>query len=68
MILNLETGDYFGLRAAGARIWQLLEATRTREEIVSTLVAEFDVEEARLRKDVEEILAKLIAKGLVEQS
>ncbi len=65
MILDLETGTYFGLNEAGTRVWHMLEERATTEEIIAALLEEYDVEESRLRREVEDLVATLSAKGLV---
>ena len=65
MLLNLGTERYFSLDPVGARIWKLLSETRSIDATVGGLLAEFEVDEATLRRDVEELVRKLVAKGLL---
>lgn len=65
VLLNVETGMYFGLDPVGTRIWQLLEGGSTQSEILDTLLNEYDVEPDRVGTDVEVFLDILEAKGLV---
>ena len=65
VVLNLSTGIYFGLDAVGTRIWHLLAEHGSSEPVVNALLAEYDVEEERLRRDVEALLQQLMDKGLV---
>jgi hypothetical protein len=66
VLLNAETGIYFGLDAVGTEIWKSVEAGAREDEIVERLRAAFDVDEAQLRSDVAEFLDLLIAKGLAQ--
>jgi hypothetical protein len=66
VILNLDTGVYWGLDPLGARIWQLLQQQSGPDAIVKTLLEEYDVPEARLRLDIEDLLTRLVENGLVE--
>jgi len=66
VILNLDTGVYWGLDPLGARIWQLLQQQNGPDTIVKTLFDEYDVTEARLRRDIEDLLTRLVENGLVE--
>jgi hypothetical protein len=66
VILDLGRGHYFGLDLVGTRIWQLLSEGRSRETAVRTMLAEYDVEEDRLRRDFESLLTELLSRGLVE--
>jgi hypothetical protein len=65
VILNLATGTYFGLDAVGTRIWHLIAEHGSTERIVEIVVAEYDVDEGRLRGDLEALLGQLRDKGLV---
>ncbi|MDP8924736.1 MAG: PqqD family protein [Chloroflexota bacterium] len=64
VLLNVETGVYFGLDAVGADIWKLLAKGATESEIVDRLLAEYDVEPGRLRAELAAFLAALEDKGL----
>ncbi len=66
VILNLDTGVYWGLDPLGARIWQLLQQQNSLDTIVKTLLDEYDVPEARLRRDLGDLLTRLVENGLVE--
>ncbi len=65
VVLNLSTGIYFGLDGVGTRIWHLLAEHGSSEPVVNALLAEYDVEEGRLRRDVEALIQQLLDKGLV---
>lgn len=54
------------LNGTGARIWDLLEAPSSVDELCQALDDEFDgADAAELRREVETFLADLSAKGLV---
>ena len=65
VLLNVDTGVYFGLDALGSRIWKLIEHQRDEEEIVATLLEEYDVDRPRLEADLELFLGELQRHGLV---
>ena len=65
VLLHLGTGIYFGLDAVGARIWQLLAEQQSAEAVVPRLLQEFEVDEPRLRRDIETLVAQLLAEGLL---
>lgn len=52
------------LNMLGTEIWKMCDG-RTRDEIVSELLQQFDVEEEVLREDVEQFLEELSAKGFI---
>jgi hypothetical protein len=67
VILGLRDGVYYGLDAVGARIWELLVEPRRVGDLVSTVVAEFDVTPERCERDVIALLDDLAARGLVRE-
>jgi hypothetical protein len=67
VLLNLRDESYYGLDDVGTRVWQLLGEHGDVERIVSTMLSEYDVEEATLRGDVEKLIAALLEVGLVTE-
>lgn len=65
VLLNVETGIYFGLDELGTRIWTLLAAGSDEEDIFSTLLAEYEVDPQRLRTDISAFLETLARKKLL---
>lgn len=65
VLLNTESGRYFGLESTGHRVWQLLAELGDTEKAVQALMSEYDEDEATLRGDVEELVEKLLETGLV---
>lgn len=66
VILDLDSGVYFGLNQVGAVIWSLLREPRTLAEIEGAILAEYEVESARCRADLLRLLGELEAERLVE--
>ena len=64
VLLDTTTGLYFGLDALGARIWRFLAAGADTDTIATALLADYDVEPARLRDDLAAFCDLLVAKGL----
>lgn len=66
VLLQLDTGEYFGLDPVGTRIWQLMLDTGSVEGIVSAVASEFAVEPDVAAADLDVLLAELVARRLVE--
>ena len=64
VILNLETGMYFGLDAVGTRVWQLAGGTVSLRAIGERLVEEYDAQPSVIERDLLDLADKLVAKGL----
>jgi len=65
VILNLDSGIYFGLDDVGTRFWQLIEQDGRVALALEALESEFDVETEVLRADVDRLVAALVEKGLM---
>jgi hypothetical protein len=65
VILNLESGTYFGLDPVGTRIWSLLQKNGTLREVFETLQREYEVAPNRLEQDLLRLVGELYAKGLL---
>jgi coenzyme PQQ synthesis protein D (PqqD) len=65
VLLNLESGIYFGLDDVGTRIWQLLAEGRPIHDVRAQLAEEFDAPVEALDRDLAGFIEQLRAKGLV---
>ena len=65
VLLDAENGEYYVLDEIGTRMWQLLVEHGDMDKIVTTMLDEFEVDETTLRSDVDELLARLTAAGLI---
>ena len=65
VLLNLNSGMYFGLDPVGTRIWRLLEQDAGLKSVHETLLAEFEVDAPRLEQDLKELISRLAEAGLV---
>lgn len=66
VILDLDSGTYYGLDAVGLRVWNLVKEPRTVAQIVSAIVAEYEVDRGRCEKDLLALLDRLASNGLIE--
>ncbi|MBN1834591.1 MAG: PqqD family protein, partial [Spirochaetales bacterium] len=67
VILNAQSGIYYGLDHVGTRVWELLARPVPIGEVMRTVLEEYDVDPERLETDLCQLLDELIAKGLVER-
>ena len=68
VILNLETGTYFGLNEAGTRAWALIQEHRSLRKVFEAMQQEYEVAPEALSSDLLRIVEELRAKGLVTVS
>jgi len=65
VILNLTSGTYFGLNEVGTQIWHLLAEHGSTEKVIETILAEYEIDDARFRHDLDELLNALTDRGLI---
>ncbi len=65
VLLDLDSECYFGLDAVGTRIWQLIRDSGELRTIYNTLLEEYEVEEPRLRADLEALITEASKRGLI---
>lgn len=65
VLLDLGSDRYFALNEVGAEIWAGIERGLAAGEILAELVSVFEAEEERVRGDLDDLLAKLLAEGLI---
>ncbi len=66
VLVHLRTNRIFEVNATGLRIWELAGQGRTLGEIEDTLRGEFDVDPARLRTELLDLVSELSREGLLE--
>ena len=65
VLLDLGSENYFGLDEVGTRIWQLLKEHEHLRIVYNTLLSEYEVDEARLAQDLENLLTEISDLGLI---
>lgn len=67
VLLDLESGIYFGLNPVGSRIWQLLdEKPQALSTICDIVEAEFDASRDVIEADAVSLTGELVEQGLIE--
>ncbi|MFT3925901.1 MAG: PqqD family protein [Myxococcales bacterium] len=66
VLLGLNAGSYFGLDPVGTRMWELIAERGLLRDVVSGIVAEFEVDAARVETDLLKLVSALLEKQLVE--
>lgn len=66
VMLDLETERYYGLDEVGTRIWELFAEHGETEVVIAQMLAEYEVEEEQLRRDLAQLLSELAEAGLVQ--
>lgn len=59
VLLDVETGMYYGLDEVGTRIWTLLEQGASEGELLARMLEEYDVELDQLKSELSDFLTAL---------
>ncbi|MFL6291665.1 MAG: PqqD family protein [Thermoanaerobaculia bacterium] len=65
VVLELESGRYFGLNETGTRMWLLLQEHGSVEAALRALLSEYDVAEELLRKELTSFVETLSSQRLL---
>jgi len=67
VLLDLESGLYFGLDNVGQCIWDSVSEGKDLGATVDAVVAEYDVDKAQAEADVIEFASTLVERGLLAE-
>jgi hypothetical protein len=65
IVLNLESGVYFGMNPLAARIWELIQQPSTVEDVHKQLLDEYDVDAGQCEADLLSFLEQLRKNNLL---
>ena len=65
VLLNLDSGEYFGLNDTGTRVWELVADGCSSAEVVDRLTDEFEVASEVATSHVETLCNELLEAGLL---
>ena len=66
VLLNLQTGTYYGLDSIGTRIWDLIEKYGSLQKVLDKLLEENDVTKEQCTKDLADFVLLLKENKLIE--
>ena len=65
VLLNPENGDYFSLNAMGTKVYNCICEGMETEEIVNSLLGEYDIGYDTLKNDIESLVNKMKEKNIL---
>jgi coenzyme PQQ synthesis protein D (PqqD) len=57
IMMDIESGQYYGLDDIGSEIWQRLESPRKFGDLIDGLVTEYDADRSVIAEDVRKLLS-----------
>jgi hypothetical protein len=67
VLVDLNTGTYFGLNPVGTQIWSLIKAGRSQNQMIIELSETYLVDPQEIQTDVAEFLKQLKEKNFVSE-
>ena len=67
VMLDMESGFYFGLNSVASVIWSLLADEIGFEKLIDQLIAQFDVERSVCEADTKELLDQMLEKNIIRK-
>jgi hypothetical protein len=67
VLLNLDTGSYYGLNHIGTRLIKGIQAKESMHQINSAVADKYQMKYKQVCGDVEELLKQLLEQNLLEQ-
>jgi hypothetical protein len=67
VILDMDSGLYYGLDEVGARVWDLLTEPRAPREVCDRIEEEYEVDRDLLESDVLHLVRQFDAEGLLAE-
>jgi len=66
VLLDVNSGVYYGLDSTGARIWNLMEEKISFENIISKLLDEYSVTHEQCQAETKQFVKEVLAKDLIK--
>jgi Coenzyme PQQ synthesis protein D (PqqD) len=68
VILDLESGVYYGLNSVGVDIWHWLQQPQTEDKLLDLVLEEYEVTPEQAEQDLQSILKEMLDAGLLDVS
>ena len=65
VMLDMESGFYFGLNSVASIIWAMMESGISFENLCDQLTQQFEVERAVCEADTQELIKQLLEKKII---
>lgn len=65
VMLDVQSGFYFGLNSVASKIWQMLEVERTVNDIVEQLIDIYDVDYDTCFADTNDLIVAMLEKNII---
>jgi hypothetical protein len=67
VMLDVDSGFYFGLNSVGSVIWSYLKEPISLQELIEKMMNQFDVDPLTCEKETGEFLMQLLEKNIIRK-
>jgi hypothetical protein len=67
VMLDMDSGFYFGLNSVASIIWGMLEKAISFEEVINELMKEYNVDRQTCEKDTRSFWDQLLERNIIKQ-
>jgi Coenzyme PQQ synthesis protein D (PqqD) len=68
IVLDLTGGEYFGLPAVGATLWEHIQDNQPLSHAVAKILDEYDIDRSTVESDVLRLVGELCQRGLLVET
>ena len=65
VVMDMASGDFFSIKDTGLAIWNLIDGTRGRDDLLGELAAQYDAPQADIAPDIDAFLDQVRTAGFV---
>lgn len=66
VMMDIESGNYYGLDPVARRIWEILETPMTANQVAEQLIQEFDVSLDQCQTDIQPFIEDMVNNQLLK--
>jgi hypothetical protein len=67
VMLDMDSGFYFGLNSVASIIWGMLEKSTSFEEVINELMKEYNVDRQTCENDTRSFWVQLLERNIIKQ-
>lgn len=67
VMLDVESGFYFGLNSVASVIWSMMEIEIGFDELIDSLIQQFDVDRVLCESDTRALLQQMLEKKIIRE-
>jgi len=66
IMMSIDNGKYYGLNTVASRIWELIKKEPLFEELINTLISEYNIDKKQCETETIDFLQNLLENKLIK--